>query len=91
MKKEYMKPSVEVEVYTLSASIAHNCQNIVTVGPQDLLTGRPACDEFKDLWEITGQFGNVVSPMGGNSFYEGSNGAACDCYYTAGGQGYFTS
>ena len=90
MKKAYMKPSVEVEVYTLSASIASNCINIVTLGPEDPMLSKPACAEFEDLWKINTQIGGGAGIMS-ISFYDAGGTAGCDCYYTAGGDGYFTS
>ena len=33
MKKQYSKPSLEVEVYQLNAAIAGNCGDVVSLGP----------------------------------------------------------
>lgn len=82
MKKEYLKPTIEVEVYTLTASIAHLCSPIISMGPGNPLLNEPECDEFKDSF---GGFAANNSPA--TSFYE----KTCDCYYSAGGEGYFTS
>lgn len=91
MKKTYTKPLIEIEAYELSASIAANCGNVVTLGP-----GIPGsteyiqCDEFKNsgFMSLTPEFG--VNSTGNVPFY--SDGAKnCDCYYTSGGMGYFTS
>ncbi len=90
MKKTYIKPLIEIESYELSGAIAYNCSNVITYGP-----GIPGsleyvqCKEFKESG-----FLSLTPEIGLNSankpFY--SDGAAnCDCYYTSGGQGYFTS
>lgn len=81
MKKEYLKPTIEVETYTLDASIAANCRTIISMGPGDPFTGKEVCDEFG------GSMGNFSINTTPGSFYQNS----CACYYSAGGQGYFTS
>ena len=85
-KKIYSKPLVEIEVYELNASIASNCGNTVSLGPE--APGKTTCDEFKDAFEVFS-----ISPYAltnGTPFY--SDGAAnCDCYYSSGGGSYFTS
>lgn len=81
MKKIYSKPHVEIEVYQLNASIAVSCGNKVTFGPE--APGKVTCDEFKDAFATT--FG-----LRNNPFYADGS-AHCDCYYTSGGGGYFTS
>ena len=91
MKKAYTKPMIEIETYALNASIAANCGNVINLGP-----GIPGseeylqCDSFKDsgfLMNINPEYSinSKVTP-----FY--SDGAKnCDCYYTSGNMGYFTS
>lgn len=86
MRKMYMRPVIEVEAYTLDQTIAGNCGNVVTLGPGDYAGS--VCDAFKDDFEIVATFSAARS---GTSFYDGSVGPACDCYYSSGGQGYFTS
>lgn len=92
MKKEYMKPSVEVEVYSLSSSIAANCNIVISLGPEDFVLGKNGCEDFPGDGAF-GKIGDFASPMGGvTSFYESGYGATkCDCYYTASGNSYFTS
>lgn len=90
MKKNYVKPLVEIETYELSASIAANCGKVITFGPeaQDVVT----CDEFKKGFdEIQGMRPDYsIMTTGGKPFY--SDGSAdCDCYYSSGGGIYFTS
>lgn len=91
MKKSYAKPTIEIEVYELNAAIAANCGNVITLGP-----GIPGsaeyvqCDEFKNsgFLNILPEYG--LNSTGTTPFY--SDGAKnCDCYYTSGGKGYFTS
>lgn len=83
MKKGYVKPSMEIEKYELNASIASSCGPVVTMGPGD--EEGVVCKEFGD------SFGPWKARSKGPSFYDGINGPACDCYYTTGGEGYFTS
>lgn len=86
MRKAYVKPSIEVERYTLDASIAANCQEIVTLGPGIDEYGTDVCKEFYGLF---GEFSMFSSR--GTSFYQSGGVFTCDCYYTSGGEGYFTS
>lgn len=83
MKKGYVKPSMEIEKYELNASIASNCGPVVTMGPGDF--NHYVCEKFE------GSFGTWSARSKGPSFYDGTDGPACDCYYTTGGEGYFTS
>ena len=83
MKADYKKPVMEIEKYELNASIAANCDRIISLGPGEDLLGKNACEEFKDDW-------GVMTLSEGTSFYE-SGSMVCDCYYSSGGQGYFTS
>lgn len=90
MKKTYIKPLIEIESYELSGAIAYNCSNIITYGP-----GIPGSSEYVQCDEFKGSgFLSLTPEIGLNSankpFYP--DGAAnCDCYYTSGGKGYFTS
>lgn len=85
MKKVYHAPELEIEVYQLDARIANNCSFKVTFGP-GLVDGdgkiSDMCDEFGDSWAVA--FASTDT-----SFYE--EGTACTCYYSAGGEGYFSS
>ena len=89
MKKAYTKPLIEIEAYELNASIAANCGNVVSLGPE--APGKRVCDEFKDAFEVFAVIpGLGIQSTGGTPFY--SDGAAnCDCYYSSGGGVYFTS
>ena len=93
MKKTYTKPLIEIEAYELSGAIAYNCSNVVNVGP-----GIPGskedkyrqCSDFGDSGLLSLNPGVSLNSTGNVPFY--SDGAKnCDCYYTSGGQGYFTS
>lgn len=89
MKKTYAKPVIEIEAYTLSASLAATCGNTVSLGPE--APGKTVCDEFKDAFEVFAVIPGIgIQSTGGTPFY--SDGSAnCDCYYSSGGGIYFTS
>lgn len=87
MKKVYHTPELEIEVYQLNASIASNCALVVTMGPN----GPGMIKECDDYYEKTGE-ARIVSrarslPHNVQFWTEES----CDCYYSAGGSGCFTS
>ena len=94
MKKVYAKPVIEIEAYTLSASIAANCSNVISMGPgvPGVTEGDYAmCDDYYESG-----FMSIIDPGFSilsddpKPFY--SDGAAeCDCYYQSGGMNYFTS
>ena len=86
MKKGYVKPMIEIEKYELNASIASNCRTTITIGPGD--NNGYACEEFEDSW---GDWSTWNARNSQVSFYDGVDGPACDCYYSLGGEGYFTS
>lgn len=86
MKKEYQKPVIEFEVYSMDEAIAANCTDKVGFGPGDYTNY--VCDGFeKDDFEVA----LYSLRSSGTSFYNGENGPACSCYYSSGGEGYFTS
>ena len=89
MKKAYNKPMIEIEAYELSASIASNCGEPVSLGPE--APGKQVCDEFEDAFQVFAVIpGAGIQTTGGTPFY--SDGAAnCDCYYSSGGGVFFTS
>ena len=94
MRKPYAKPMIEIEAYKLSASIAYNCKNIINVGPG--IPGAPAGDEYAQCSDY-GDSGFLYSIKPGISlqsnnkpFYEDGL-ADCDCYYSSGNSGFFTS
>ena len=90
MKKTYAKPVIEIEAYTLSASLAATCGNTVSLGPE--APGKTTCDEFKDAFEVVSVIPGIgIMGITKNTPFYADGAANCDCYYTSGGQGYFTS
>lgn len=89
MRKVYMRPTIEIEAYELSASIASNCSSVVTMGPEDY-SGN-ICSEFEDSFDVQSYRPGISLFSAGTPFYDGTTGPVCDCYYTSGGSGYFTS
>lgn len=85
MKKVYSKPLMEIEVYELNANIAANCGSTVTLGPE--AAGHVICEEFENAFDVASY---SLRSVGGTPFYDDGS-ANCDCYYTSGGVGYFTS
>lgn len=90
MKKIYAKPLIEIETYALNASIAANCGEQVSLGPE--APGKTVCDEFKDAFEVFAVIPGlgIQSTGAGTPFYNDGS-ANCDCYYSSGGGLYFTS
>lgn len=93
MKKQYTKPLIEIETYQLNASIAANCSNVINVGP-----GIPGSTEYE--YRQCSDFGgsgflSLIPDVGlnstGNTPFYADGAKHCDCYYTSGGKGYFTS
>lgn len=91
MKKAYTRPLIEIEVYELNASIALNCSNVINLGP-----GIPGsveyqmCSDYHDagFLSIKPEYGLTSEKV--TPFYE-DGAKSCDCYYTSGSRGYFTS
>ena len=63
MRKTYMKPMAEIEVYKLDAAIATNCGETVSLGPE--APGHTICDEFKDAFEVFSLPGNARAAAAG--------------------------
>lgn len=84
MKKEYIKPYVEVEVYMLDAAIALNCSPVVNLGPE--APGKTTCDYFKDAFATAS-----VSTFSIEKPFYADNSAGCNCYYSSADSTYFTS
>lgn len=93
MRKPYAKPVIEIETYHLSASIAANCSSVINVGPgipgADQTGEFRQCDDFKDSGFLS--FIPGLSVQSANKPFYSTGEAGCDCYYTSGGHGYFTS
>lgn len=86
MKKVYVAPALEVEFYELDASIASNCALVVKMGPE----GPGAIEVCEDYYQKTGEERGISTtslPYNVQFWSEES----CDCYYSAGGKGCFTS
>lgn len=89
MKKIYEKPYVEVENYELSSNIASNCALVVEMGP----VGPGAIKVCDDYYDKTGEerpgkgIGLYSLPYNVQFWTDES----CDCYYSAGKAGCFTS
>lgn len=94
MKKSYTKPMIEIEVYELSAAIAASCGHKINLGPGVPGSTDPdyqQCSDFAGsgfLFNITPELS--IQSTGNVPFYADGT-ANCDCYYTSGGGGYFTS
>lgn len=87
VKKLYEKPKAEIEYFELSGSIASNCALVVTMGPE-ALDAIKVCDDYYDK---TGESRSnslitAYSLPHNVQFWE-----SCDCYYSAGETGCFTS
>ena len=77
MKKVYEAPDLEVELYTLDASIASNCELVVSNGPE--MGSHAACTDYIEPFSLySSRTVNV-------NFYKDTN---CDCY-TTGDNGYY--
>lgn len=86
MKKVYTKPVIEIEVYKLDANIAANCGTTISLGPE--APGKVICEEFKDAFDVASY--GLAKSTDNRSFYDDGS-ANCDCYYSSGGNSYFTS
>lgn len=83
MKKEYKKPTIEIERYELATSIASNCGIVVDMGP--VAEGHTACDSY---YEASGEERPTTYSLSRSynvDFWEN-----CDCYTSASGY-FFTS
>lgn len=94
MKKVYTKPVIEIEAYTLSASIAATCGNVISMGPgiSGVTEGEYAmCDDYKEsgFLSIIDPGFSIQNSQNQPFYSDGATG--CDCYYQSGGFGYFTS
>lgn len=80
MKKVYVEPELVLELYTLDASIASNCEEVVSNGPE--AGNHSACKDYVAPFSLY-----KSEPINVN-FYEDT---ACECY-TSGQNGmYWTS
>ncbi len=86
MKKIYEAPDLEIETYQLDASIASNCEVVVSMGDYGGGEGEPACNDYLEMVGLPPITTYSLRPSNVN-FWENT----CDCYTTAGGAGFFTS
>jgi len=88
MKKRYVKPSIEMEVYELDASIAGNCGIVVDNGPA--MGSHEVCESDAELapFGAAGIATFSTRPIYNIHFYEDTD---CDCYTTGSDNGYWTS
>lgn len=85
MKQVYEAPLFEVETYELDANIASHCTVKVTNGPA--VGSHEQCDDYDNPF-LTQLPGDATTATYNVDFYEDTN---CDCYYSASGNGYWTS
>ena len=86
MKRVYEAPVLEIEIYQLDANIASNCAVVVTMGDYGGGEGEAACNDYLEMVGLPTITGYSLRQHNVN-FWESS----CDCYTTAGGDGFFTS
>lgn len=87
MKKAYVAPSLEIELYQLDANIASNCGYVVKMGDYGGGEGQPVCDDYLEAVGKPTQTVTLFSAPYNVNFWEQN----CDCYTTAQGDGFFTS
>ncbi|MGN1167063.1 MAG: hypothetical protein ACI4S2_11625 [Lachnospiraceae bacterium] len=82
MKKPYEAPKVEIERYSLDASIASNCAVVVHNGPE--IGDHQQCEDYEDPFAMSYSARSATYNVW---FYEDT----CDCYYSAADGGYWMS
>lgn len=78
MKKDYIKPIIEIEEFELNAAIAAGCTTKVTLGPGD--ANYDPCEEYIGFDEL--KMARSANRSGESPFVEDS----CSCYLTAAGE-----
>lgn len=78
MKKVYEEPELTLELYTLDASIASNCDLVISNGPA--MGSHSACADYVEPFALYSSKNTY--------FYEDTN---CDCYTTGDNGFYWTS
>ena len=87
MKKVYMAPALEIEIYELDVNIASHCGIVVHNGPAE--GSHEQCEDYNDPFAVQSFSAGDASIAAYNvHFYEDSN---CDCYTTGDDYGYWTS
>ncbi|MDD6066789.1 MAG: hypothetical protein PUD04_09550 [Firmicutes bacterium] len=87
MKRVYEKPVAEIEMYELNSNIASNCALVVNMGPE----GPGAIKVCDDYYDKTGDPRETKSISAYSLPHNVQFWSDCDCYYSAGGNGCFTS
>lgn len=83
MKRSYVAPTLEIELYELDQAIASNCGIVVKQGPA--MGDHPECEGYVDPW---GGLSLMSAPPHNVNFYEDTN---CDCYTSGGDYGSWQS
>lgn len=83
MKKVYMAPALEIEIYELDANIANHCDVKVLNGPGAI--GHEQCLDFPDPF-LTDSYS--IQGNKNVNFYDDQT---CDCYTSGGNGQYWTS
>ena len=89
VKKIYAKPYVTIEEYELSSNIASNCTMVVNMGPEALNAIKVCQDYYDKTGEIPPENGIAAYSLPYNVQFWSDE--TCDCYFTAGDTGCFTS
>lgn len=91
-KTSYGAPKLTIQLIDASTTNGSHCVSTVSFGPG--ISGNPdypTCEEFdlgpEDPFSVRAMPASIS--RGGASFYEDLNN--CDCYYSSGGEGFFTS
>lgn len=83
MKRSYVAPTLEMELYELDQAIASNCGIVVKPGPA--MGIHEECEGYVDPWE---GLRLMSAPSYNVDFYEDTN---CDCYTSGGDYGSWQS
>ena len=87
MKKAYVAPLLEIEIYELNSNIASHCGIVVQSGPE--APGHDQCVDFPDPFTFIDEpVAEINAPPYNVEFYEDTN---CDCYTTGGVNSYWQS
>ena len=87
MRKAYVAPLLEIEIYELNSNIASHCGIVVTNGPS--VGGKDACGDFPDPFtSIEEPVAEINAPPYNVQFYDDTT---CDCYTTGSDYGYWQS
>lgn len=88
MKRSYVAPTLEVELYQLDQAIANNCGTVVHNGPSVPELGINQCEDFVDPYAMFHEGMTTMSIPKNVNFYLESG---CDCYTTGSDGTFWTS